>query len=478
MADTAVPQPTFGDNGFVIPNEADVLAGVQTDINYALGGNVNPSLSTPQGQLATTETAAIGDNYALFLWYTQQVDPAYNSGRMQDAIGRIYFMQRIPAQSTVVSATCFGLDDVVIPIGAIAQAQDGNLYICQEKGTIKNGQVTLEFACQKTGPIPCPADSENWKVYQALFGWDSLLTAADGIVGRNVETRAEFETRRQQSVAANAVSILDAIQGSVLAVDGVLDCYVTENVLDTVAALDGGPFLGPHSLYVAVVGGVDTDIAKAIWTKKAPGCGYNGNRTVVVQDPSSEYLPPVPSYTVLFERPDFRAMIFLVVLKDNGNIPTDALSQIQTVVTNAFSGLDNGPRAKIGSTIFASRYYAGVLALGSWAQIVDIQVGRLGNAASISGSVTGEVLTVDSVLYGTLEVGQLVTGTAVIQGTTIAELATGTGGTGTYVLSQIQTTSGTGAQMFLTDLVNDLTLNIDEAPALSSSNVMMAVVDA
>ena len=50
---TNVPSPTFGPNGVVIPSENAVLTGVQADINTALGGGVNPQLSTPQGQLAS-----------------------------------------------------------------------------------------------------------------------------------------------------------------------------------------------------------------------------------------------------------------------------------------------------------------------------------------------------------------------------------------------------------------------------------------
>src|SRR5271157_3617347 len=92
---TAVPQPFFGPNGIVVPTENAILTGVQTDLNTALGGNINPQLSTPQGQIASTETAIIGDSNAQFAFFCNQVDPALNQGRMQDAIGRIYFMTRI-----------------------------------------------------------------------------------------------------------------------------------------------------------------------------------------------------------------------------------------------------------------------------------------------------------------------------------------------------------------------------------------------
>ncbi len=91
---TSVPKPQWTQTGFVIPQTADILTGVQADINAAFGGNLNMDLTTPQGQLASSETAVLDNANQTFLYYTQQVDPAYASGRMQDAIARIYFISR------------------------------------------------------------------------------------------------------------------------------------------------------------------------------------------------------------------------------------------------------------------------------------------------------------------------------------------------------------------------------------------------
>lgn len=59
MAVTNVPSVVFGATGVVLPAEADVLTGVQSDINQAFGGGVNPALNTPKGQLSQSLTAII-----------------------------------------------------------------------------------------------------------------------------------------------------------------------------------------------------------------------------------------------------------------------------------------------------------------------------------------------------------------------------------------------------------------------------------
>ena len=118
---TNVPSISFTANGFVAPSESAILAGVEADINAAFGGSLNPAPSTPQGQIAASDTAIIGSSNDLLLALFNGVDPAYASGRMQDAIGRIYFMTRNPAQPTTLQVLCSGLAGVVIPVGALVQ---------------------------------------------------------------------------------------------------------------------------------------------------------------------------------------------------------------------------------------------------------------------------------------------------------------------------------------------------------------------
>src|SRR5882672_10298359 len=107
-AGTNVPSPSFGPNGFVVASGPAILAGVQADITAAFGTALNFNLNTPQGQIASSEAAVVANNQALFVTYTQLVDPAYSFGRYQDAIGRIYFLTRNPAQATVLVVNCVG----------------------------------------------------------------------------------------------------------------------------------------------------------------------------------------------------------------------------------------------------------------------------------------------------------------------------------------------------------------------------------
>lgn len=379
---TSVPSITFGATGPVAPTEPAILAGVQADINASFGGGLNPDLTTPQGQLAQSMTAIIGDANSQLIALANNFDPAYASGRYQDALGRIYFLERTPAEPTTVTATCTGLAGVIIPVGAKAQAADGNTYLCTQAGTIPvGGSIDLPFACAQTGPITCPAGALA-TIYQTIPGWDTITNAADGVVGNDVEDRAAFEARRQASVALNGQGTLQSILAAVLAVPNVLDAYAVENNTSTTATI-GGASVAAHSVFVSVAGGDSQAIGNAIWTKKSSGCGYSGNTTVTVLD--TNYPAPQPSYVVRYQTPTPTPVYVLATITNSTLVPSNALAQIQAAVIAAFSGADGGSRARIGSTLYASRYYAGIAALGAWAQIVSVQIGLTsGNANSVA----------------------------------------------------------------------------------------------
>ena len=125
---TSVPIPSFTDKGFVAPAESAIVSGLNADYNAAFGGNLNTDPSTPQGQLIASTAAMLGDCYDQETLLFNSVDPAFASGRMQDAIARIYFLTRDPAQSTVLQIACVGLQGVQILGGATVIDPEGNIF--------------------------------------------------------------------------------------------------------------------------------------------------------------------------------------------------------------------------------------------------------------------------------------------------------------------------------------------------------------
>ena len=477
---TSVPRPNWTDRGFVARSQVEILAGVLADLQACFGGNLNPALETPQGQIASTETAVVWDTQNQFSLLTQNVDPAYASGRMQDAIGRIYFMQRYPALPTTVEATCRGLQGVQIPAGVLARAIDGNYYTATQNGTIgPDGTVVIDFQCNTAGPIACPTGSLN-QVYQVLPGWDSITNLSDGVIGQNVETRAQFEYRRFNSVAGNSAGMLASVQGAVLVIPNVLDAYTTENFSNSPIVSDGIT-LPAHSLYVCVAGGDVNAIAQAIFTRKAPGCAMAGTTTVIVYDSNVGYSPPLPSYPITFQIAIPQTFIINVTIVNSTRVPSNATTLIQNAIITAWAGEDDGPRARIGSVVFASRYYATVATQGSWVQLVSIKLGSAGApVASFTGSIVSALLTVATIAAPTLAIGQTIICPGVPDAVHIVSFGTGTGGIGTYNLDTIITPSvpvGT-AIVAVAATLDDVQVGIGHVPVLSPANITVTLASA
>ena len=549
MTISSVPQVSLGPNGFIIPQQSAILAGEEADINSAFGGVVNFNPGTSASQLAATNTAVIGNTFELLMALFNGIDPAYASGRMQDALGRIYRMTRIQGVATVSEVTCSGLAGVNIPVGVQIKALDGNLYSCTQAGTIPlSGSIVLAFACSIQGPIACPA--QTFQPYQTIPGWDSSASIADAPLGRNVETRAAFELRRQGSVAANANGMLQAIRGAVLAVPNVLDVYTSENdnkypqsigpevvatgsisgtVLTVSAATSGtielgqsinvvisgiagvtlptgitilslgtgtggigtynlsasatvpsntllgfdGVVINPNSVYIAVAGGLASDVAQAIFSKKMPGCGYTGNTTQVAYDTSAPYVAPGMPYNVTYEIPSNIDVYFTVTILNNIGVPSNAATLIQNAILAAFNGTDGSPLARIGSTVQASRYVPGITSLGAWAQLepIGIATSLTTPSAMVAGSISGTTLTVTAITSGTLASGLLLSGIGVSNGTFILSQSSGTpGGIGTYAIS-IGQTVGSETINAISVTSPSFSMSIDQMPVTSAANI-------
>jgi uncharacterized phage protein gp47/JayE len=378
---TSVPAIQFTPEGVILPTDAAILAGVQADINQSFGGGVNPALSTPQGQIASSNSAIISDKNSAIAYVVNQCDPQYAEGRFQDAIGRIYFMTRNPASSTVVIATIGGLPGTYIPAGVLALDTSQNVYQLLGAVTIgSGGTIPAEFANVATGPIPCSAGSLT-QLYQTVPGWDTVTNAEAGIIGSDVESSQAFELRRQNSVALNSHGTTDAIFANVYAVAGVLDCYVIDNPSGN--TVDYGPTnypLAPHSIYVAVVGGSASAIAQAIWLAKDGGCNYNGNTTETVYD--TRYAAPQPAYAVTFEIPSAVPVYFAVTVTNAATLPSDYATLIQNAIIAQFNGENGNTPAGIASLILALSYTGAIFAAVPGLSLVSIFVGLTASPTS------------------------------------------------------------------------------------------------
>jgi hypothetical protein len=463
---TNVPAIQWENGSPVIPNEQAILAGVQADINAAFGGGVNPSLQTPQGQLAQTETAIIGDKNSQIAYIANQVNPSMASGIWQDAIGEIYFITRIQAEGTVVNCTCLGAVNTVIPIGTVAQDTTGYLYSSTASGIIPvTGSIVIPFQNQTTGAIACNPGALTI-IVTAIAGLDTITNPSAGALGNDVESRQAFEARRSASVAVNSVNSIQSIYGALASITGILQVFVVDNPLGTTQNYGATSYPIPaHSVCVSLAGGTYSEIGTAIWNNKPPGCGYvttagsyaTLGSTVVTDD---NYIPPVP-YTVTWLNAGSANTFFVVKIANNTLVPSNIIQLTQNAVVQSFEGLDgNGPAVSIGSSTYSGRYYGNISAINPNINVIEVYL-TIANSVVATAFVIGQYYQI-----------------LVLTGTTNAQWNTIAGTTGvTYAVGSffqaVTAGVGTGTARKYALLIN---YGIDQLAVLAPSNITVLLV--
>lgn len=367
---------TFTRNGPVAPDTAEVRAAVLQYWQAAFDNRLNPDMATPQGQIITSETAIIQDKNNQLLHLAQQFDPANAEGRFQDALAAIYFIERQPARATVVRCECMGLAGVLIPgadtslAPALVRDAAGNEFVCQTTGVIPaSGVITLPFAATEPGPLEVEANSVT-TIVTVIAGWDTVTNPETGAVGQSLESRRAFEARRYASVALNSRSMLASVYAEVANLDGVLDVLARQNRGDTPKA-EGGIVMGPHSIYISVLGGGDADIAAALYNSVSGGCDYNGNTSVTHVDPVTGAVE-----IVRFERPAELAFSIDVTLRATATTPSNIATLVRDNILADFYGepypnsdgtvhQNTNARVRIGDTVYAARFYCPAMSAGA-----------------------------------------------------------------------------------------------------------------
>lgn len=386
---TAVPSMTFSTEGITAPDLIDVLTGCLTDWQTAIGTDASTDLTTPQGQMAMSLAAIIGDKNDQLLALANNVNPDYSAGRFQDGIGRIYFIDRNPATGTTVTATCTGLVGTTIPANSYAQDTTGYIYYSTADATIgSGGTASVTFVNTSTGAIECAIGTLT-TIYSAVDGWSGITNDTAGVLGSDEESRANFEWRRRQQVTLNSKNTAEAVYAAILDIDDVSDVYVYSNNTTTAQVRGATSVEIPTgTMYIAVYGGASADIATAIYTKLNPGCATDcstsGQTSYTITD-TTNYTSNYPEYTYYWTVPAAIPVYFAVSIEQNDYLASDVSTDIQSAIINAFNGEDGGTKARIGSSVFAGRYYGGVQGVDQQnINILSITMSRDGSTYSTS----------------------------------------------------------------------------------------------
>lgn len=323
------------DRGVVVPDTAALRAGVEDEWKEAFGQDLVVTPETPQGVLITAETEArdaVARNNAEL---ANQINPDIAGGIFLDAIWRLTRGRRRPAtRSIITGAVLGGVAGTIVPAGALAAVEvSGDQF--RTTATVildANGMATVAMESVSFGPVAAQPNTLI-NVATSVLGWETITNPTGAALGRLEESDIESRRRRYRTLALQGQSLSEAITSRVNALENVRSVAFRENVADTTQVIDGITML-PHSIYVAVDGGNQDDIANAIRDVKSSGSNYNGNTTVALIDPYSGQ-----AVNVKYQIPDAIQIFARITARFNG---LNGVPIIEGAIMDYVNGLLDG----------------------------------------------------------------------------------------------------------------------------------------
>lgn len=279
-------------SGLTIKTITEVIADLTASLQATYGDDINVSQNSPDGQLINIFAQAVIDNLELLadIYNTFSIESAY--GTILDQRVALNGIARVAGTYTVTpvtitvdrALTLTGLDaldsDPTAVVFTVSDDAGNQFQLVTTKIFSASGSSSLDFQSSVIGQIETTLNSITNQVTSTLGVTAVNNPSAVTTLGVDEETDAQLKIRHAASFKLASTGPADAVRAAVLSADNVVDAYVVENA--TSAPVSSVP---ANSLWVIANGGTDADVAAAIYSKKAPGCGLYGSVSVTVTRP-------------------------------------------------------------------------------------------------------------------------------------------------------------------------------------------------
>lgn len=271
------------DEGFTPKTLEEIKAEIRADLLGGISATLDLSDESPTGQLVGIFASKVRELWEqLAVIYASQ-SPDTASGDGLTSLAYITGTPREAATKSTVLCTV-NLDAGTYAIGSLVAHVDGN-PAARFSNTIEvsssgGSNVGIAFEAENAGVVRANAGTLT-EIAGPVAGWNSITNPLDAELGSEIESDAALRIRRELELARVGSTTTDAIRADVLVVPDVISCTVLENNTPTTVNL-----VPPYSVEALVFGGVDADVAEAIFNSKAATAATAGSTTVGVTDDS------------------------------------------------------------------------------------------------------------------------------------------------------------------------------------------------
>ncbi len=324
--------------GVIVPDTATTRTAVENEFKQIFGQDFITDPETPQGQWIDAETTSrqsVARNNAAV---ANQINPNLSGGPFLDAIWALTFGGRNTGRRSTVSATVAGVSGTIIPAGSRARTTNGDEFRAVNPITIPvGGSLAGAFESVAIGAIEAGVNTLT-VIVDPVLGWETITNGAAAALGQSVQSDQQGRLERNNELALVGRSVPVAVISNVSAVTGVRSLSFLENITGSATDIQGINLVA-NSIWVAVHGGSDADIAMALLMSKTAGAAWNGSQSVAVTEPRSGQ-----SYTVRFDRATTVEILVRITINrlDTVESPIPTIRNIITAYANGEQAGETG----------------------------------------------------------------------------------------------------------------------------------------
>jgi uncharacterized phage protein gp47/JayE len=240
-----------------------------------------------------------------------------------------------------------GVPSTLIPEGSVAATAAGDQFATTGDVTLDGlGQGSVDFIAVESGAVPCGV-GQLTQIVSVVPGWETVNNSVAATVGAAQESDTVFRKRRNNAIATQSTATISAILAAIANVDGVSQIItVLENYTGATKIIKGVT-MPPHSIYAAVSGGTDSDVADALYNSKPPGPPFLNQYNPVQVDIIGAN---GQTYEIKFDRPtDVEILVNVTVLA--GTVTNPAQKVKDALVQYANNEIDGETGLGLGTSV-------------------------------------------------------------------------------------------------------------------------------
>lgn len=380
----------LNNNGFNRMRYADIIAEMNSRARSVFGADVNLSEYSPLGMFfkVVAFSMAVIWQLAEYVYYGAYKDTA--EGYQLDGVCQYIGITRKPASYATGTVTFTGTVGTVIPLQFLVSTGTYQFWTQQITTIPAGGTVDVPIRAIELGNTSNVLAGTITTIVNPLTGVTSVTNALGTTGGADVETDESLRARYDESISLGGASTTSAIEAELLQVQNVVDARVIENV--TMATVDGVPAKAFES---TVYGGIDADIADAIYRTKAAGIQAFGDIIVPITDDYGQV------HNIGFSRvAEITVYVNVVLTTDVDLFPVDGMTTIETNIIKYIGGTDADSTKYYGLGLGDDVVYTKIIGIcHSVAGVTDVTVtlstDNITFTAANVAIATGEVAVTD-----------------------------------------------------------------------------------